>query len=265
LPINSQFTQPQGAAMPNPAVLSTVASELFPRGVVAAELRTPGDASLLYPEEAQSVARAVPKRVGEFAAGRLCARRALAEFGITNFPVRMAADRAPIWPDAMVGSITHTRGCCIAVVGERHRFCALGLDLEVSGDVKPELWRHICVPAEMAWLDSLPEGAQAPAATLMFSAKEAFYKCQYPVTSELLQFGDLSITLPDFHPDNHGLGAFLVTPTRSIAVSARPETRFRGMYRIRDGYVAAAVCFPVEEGSISRTEPKSTRSTPARD
>src|SRR5580698_7785223 len=68
LPINSQFTQPQGAAMPNPAVLSTVVSELFPRGVVAAELRTPGDASLLYPEEAQSVARAVPKRVGEFAA-----------------------------------------------------------------------------------------------------------------------------------------------------------------------------------------------------
>ena len=251
--------------MPNPAVLSTVVSELFPRGVVAAELRTPGDASLLYPEEAQSVARAVPKRVGEFAAGRLCARRALAEFGITNFPVRMAADRAPIWPDAMVGSITHTRGYCVAAVGERRIFSALGLDLEVAGDVKKDLWGHICVPAELSWLASLPVAAQAPAATLMFSAKEAFYKCQYPVTAQLLQFGDLCITLPDFHPDDHGLGAFLVAPTRSIAVSARSETRFRGMYWTRDGYVAAAVCFPVEESSISPPEPESKRSTPARD
>ena len=50
-------------------------------------MRVPGDASLLAPEEAAIVANAVPKRVGEFAAGRLCARRALAELGMSRaFP-----------------------------------------------------------------------------------------------------------------------------------------------------------------------------------
>ena len=96
----------------------------------------PGDASLLYPEEAVSVAKAVPKRVGEFAAGRLCARRALAEFGITGVPLTMAPDRAPVWPESMVGSITHTRGLCAAVVAERRRFASLGIDVEVAGDVE---------------------------------------------------------------------------------------------------------------------------------
>ena len=95
----------------NPATLSATFAGLLPAGVVAAELRTPGDPSLLEPEEALAVANAVPKRVQEFAAGRLCARRALAEFGVVDFPVRAARDRQPIWPEFLVGSITHTRGC----------------------------------------------------------------------------------------------------------------------------------------------------------
>ena len=264
MPINSQFTRPHGIAVPNPAVLSTALSELFPHGIAAAELRTPGDARLLYPEEAQSVVNAVPKRVGEFAAGRLCARRALAEFGISDFPLRMAPDRAPVWPDTMVGSITHTRGRCIAVVAERRRFTSLGLDLEVAGEVKRELWRHICVPAELAWLESLPTAAQASAATLVFSAKEAFYKCQYPVTAERLRFADLCVRLPD--PDAGGwsgmVGAVLLTPTRPLAISACPETRFCGAYRVHEGYVYAGVSFPAAPApATSPTESASKRSS----
>ena len=65
------------------------------------------------------MANAVPKRIQEFADGRLCARRALEEFGVTNFPIRMARDRQPVWPDSLIGSITHTAGLCAAVVAER--------------------------------------------------------------------------------------------------------------------------------------------------
>src|SRR5208282_3247294 len=102
----------------NPAHLSVSLQSLFPAGVVGAELRAPGDASLLLPAEAEFLGRAVPKRVQEFAAGRLCARRALAEFGIVDFPVRTAHDRQPVWPEFLVGSITHTEGYCAAVVAE---------------------------------------------------------------------------------------------------------------------------------------------------
>jgi len=105
----------------NPADLSPTLSRLFLPGVVAADLRGPGDVKLLMPEEARYLGRAVPKRVREFAAGRLCARRALAEFGIVDFAVEVADDRQPVWPASMVGSITHTAGFCAAVAAERNR------------------------------------------------------------------------------------------------------------------------------------------------
>ena len=82
MPIDSQFLGLRDSAAANPATLSATFASLFPSGVVAAELRAPGDASLLWPEEAASVANAVPKRIQEFAAGRLCARRALAAMGV---------------------------------------------------------------------------------------------------------------------------------------------------------------------------------------
>ena len=246
MPINSQFTRPEAPAGPNPAALSPAMSALFPPGIAAAELRQPGDASLLYPEEAVSVQRAVPKRVGEFAAGRLCARRALAEFGITQFALKMAPDRVPVWPDSMVGSITHTLGFGAAVVAERRRFGSLGIDVEAAGGVKRELWRHICVPAESAWLESLPQAAQTSAATLLFSAKEAFYKCQYPVTKERMTFADLCVSLPDSDPGcwDGAVAELIATPTRSLAISAGREPLFHGTYRVQDGRICAGFYLP---------------------
>ena len=82
----------------------------------------------------------MPKRIQEFAAGRLCARRALGEFGRRGFPIPVARDRQPFWPAGVVGSITHTAGLCAAVVAERSRLAALGVDTELGGAVKPELW-----------------------------------------------------------------------------------------------------------------------------
>jgi 4'-phosphopantetheinyl transferase EntD len=252
LPINSQFTRPLAAA-PNPATLSMVLSELFPPGVAAAELRHAGDSSLLHPEEALSVAKAVPKRVGEFAAGRLCARLALAQFGITGFVLKMAPDRAPVWPNSMVGSITHTQGFGAAVVAERRRFGSLGLDVEAAGGVKRELWRHICVPAEADWLESLPEDARACAATLVFSAKEAFYKCQYPLTGERMRFADLCVTLPGSGTGrwDGAVEAVTATPTRPLAVSAGREPRFEGSYRLHEGYICAGFHLPAAGPLIS--------------
>ena len=107
--------------MDNPATLSPALAGLFPPGVVATELRETGDPHLLLPAEARYLGRAVPKRIGEFAAGRLCARRGLAEFGVVDFAVEMAADRQPIWPAALVGSITHTAGFCASVIAERRQ------------------------------------------------------------------------------------------------------------------------------------------------
>ena len=250
MPIDPQFSSVPDSAAANPAVLSATFASLFPLGVVATELRAPGDASLLWPEEAAGVANAVPKRIQEFAAGRLCARRALKEFGITNFPVRVAHDRQPLWPASLTGSITHTAGLCAAVVAERTRMMALGVDTEVAGAAKAELWSTICTPAELAWLDTLPRADQAAAVTLIFSAKEAFYKCQYPLVGEWLNFHDLCIAPLGW---GESQGSFAVQATRPIAFLGRGTASLRAApalqcsYRIHDGFVSAGVCLAVAE------------------
>src|SRR5271169_2601616 len=110
---------PYRGPIENPARLSPSVGSLFRSGALAAELRAPGDPSLLLPAEAQALSKAVLKRVQEFAAGRLCARALLAEFGIHDFPIKVADDRQPVWPETLVGSITHTAGLCAAVVAPR--------------------------------------------------------------------------------------------------------------------------------------------------
>jgi len=239
VPIDTQFSEPPRASAANPAQTSPTIEALFPAGVAAAELRTAGDASLLEPEEASTVARAVQKRVQEFAAGRLCARSALARLGISGFALRAAPDRRPMWPDGLVGSITHTAGFCAVVAGERARFASLGLDTEVAGAVKEELWPSICVEAELRWIESLPRGDRMRAATLAFCAKEAFYKCQYPRTLEWLNFSDLRIAPLEWAAQ----GAFLVEPQRSLAVftAQGSSAGVLARYRFHEEFVSAGV------------------------
>jgi 4'-phosphopantetheinyl transferase EntD len=211
---------------------------LFPDGAAAAELRGVGDASLLMPAEAKCMEGAVQSRIQEFAAGRSCARLALSQFGIHDFPLAVGSDRRPAWPPSMVGSITHTAGLCAAVVGEAARFLGLGVDSEVVGDVKPDLWPAICVPCETAWLRSLPPLERARAAALIFAAKEAFYKCQYPATGEFLGFHDIRIGVPDL---SNAQAGFEVHANRALRIAGSTAFPVHGRHRFHEHFVSAGV------------------------
>jgi 4'-phosphopantetheinyl transferase EntD len=220
------------------AAISRSLGELFPSGALAAESREAGSALLLLPAEAQFLGSAVRNRAQEFAAGRVCARRLLAEFGISNFPIAVAADRQPVWPAGMVGSITHTTGFCAAVVAEKKRVVGLGIDSELAASVKAKLWPAICTPGELQWLQSLPESERGSAATLIFSAKEAFYKCQYPLVGERLKFRDLSV---EPHAWGDQRGAFSVRPNRRIALSAHATLPVPGRFLFHEEFVTTGI------------------------
>jgi 4'-phosphopantetheinyl transferase EntD len=222
----------------NPAHLSARLGTLFPSGAIAAELSAPGNPDLLLPAEALHLGRAVPARVQEFAAGRLCARRALAEFGVADFPIRVADDRQPIWPLSMLGSITHTAGFCAAVVAECARIRALGLDTEAVGDVNEEIWPSIGSPADIAWIASLPAVERAAAVTLIFSAKEAFYKCQYPLVREALGFHDVRVEAVEW---GAARGTFLIHPLRHLAIARHAAPPLLGRYLFHERFVTAGM------------------------
>jgi 4'-phosphopantetheinyl transferase EntD len=231
----------------NPAVLSAGLQSLFPNGARVAELRGPGDPALLYPDEAVHLGRAVLKRVQEFAAGRLCARRVLAEFGIHDFPVKAAEDRQPLWPADLVGSITHTAGFCAVVAAEKSRVAAIGIDSEQAESVTPDLWRGICVQGEIGWLSAIPQTQQAAAATLIFAAKEAFYKCQYPSVGERLGFQDVAVEVRAF---GEARGVFRIHANRILAFARQTPMPIEGHYLFHEQFISAAVA--VSTASLNR-------------
>lgn len=223
-----------------PVELSPALADLFPPGAVAAVLLEPGELAALLPEEALCMKRAVPKRMREFAAGRQCAHRVLAELGITEFAVLMAADRQPLWPPSIVGSITHTHEYCAAVAAERSRLLALGIDAELADSVAEELWPTICRESELMALQRLATGERARAATLVFSAKEAFHKCQYPLTGEWLGFEDVSIDL-EMLGSSHG--EFTVRPQRPLAFARRVPPPWTGSFLVDERFVSTGIGF----------------------
>lgn len=166
---------------------------LFPEGVYATQVYGTVSPTQLYLEEQRYVETAVQKRQSEFAAGRVCARRALTTMGFDEVPLLVDPGRLPLWPKGAIGSISHTDGYCVAVVGLERNFSGIGVDTEVLGRVEPELWQHVFRGEEIERLNLLSESRQMEIATTMFSAKEAFYKCQFATTRAWLGFEDVSV------------------------------------------------------------------------
>lgn len=163
-----------------------------PPGRLAWGVAVSGEAEL-FPEESLAVLRAVPRRRAEFAAGRLAARRAMAKLGAPATEIPAGPDRAPVWPQGIVGSISHSDGLCVAVVGFAHDVEALGVDIEADAPLDPALIPEICLSEE---LETLPEAARPAQARRVFSAKEAAYKAHYPRARRIFGFHALSVDLP---------------------------------------------------------------------
>jgi 4'-phosphopantetheinyl transferase EntD len=208
---------------------------LFTAPVAAAELREAADSALLDPLEASYCTTFAPKRIAEFTGGRLCARHALIELGIDAGPIAIDANRTPRWPDGATGSITHTHGFCGAVVGLTSTIRSVGVDAERVGRVTEDLDHLLFTSEEHGFLTKLDAPARARAATIIFSAKEAFYKCQYTITGKWLDFHDASLRLSD--PDRSS-GTFDVEAAIAHAGLAFP---LRGRFVIEENLVVTGL------------------------
>lgn len=213
---------------------------MFPAGVAAFAAQGPCTADFLFDTERSCIAHAVGSRVHEFVAGRVCARAALMQLGLPPVPILAGPDRAPVWPSGFAGSISHTDGYCVAVAARVKNadrvkgIAALGVDVEQVGRVLPELWPQLMCEEEIVRLQRLSETERAVNASLIFSAKEAFYKAQYALTGGWVDFGDAAVELlvDSFvlHVNNGDLpiarharsfeGRFLVCAERVVTVLA---------------------------------------------
>jgi len=128
----------------------------------------------LYPEEAHHTTNMSPGRRCDFWMGRSAARRALSDLGADPGPVR-ADHRWPTFPPGTVGSVSHSGGVAVAIVGSAMRFRSLGVDLELR-PLDATAARLVLGPGEFSWL-AAGERTCAEA----FSAKEAAFKALDPL------------------------------------------------------------------------------------
>lgn len=190
------------------AIASARIAALFPMPVAAAEMADTTGAPRLSPIEVQQLRDAVPRRRREFAAGRVCARHALAALGATHDSLDRQTDGSPRWPAGFIGSISHTAGLCGAAVSRAGVQLGLGLDMERVAPLEKELLDEICTADERLWLETLSASELEPMAMALFSAKEAFYKCQYPLTGLWLDFRNADLCLlPDGRVELRGVSA----------------------------------------------------------
>jgi 4'-phosphopantetheinyl transferase EntD len=77
----------------------------------------------------------------------------------------------------------------------RDDWAGVGVDVEEATALDPLLVAEICTRSEQRWLGQQPPSERGLMAKLIFSAKEAAYKAQYPISRVVFGFDVLEITI----------------------------------------------------------------------
>lgn len=180
--------------------------------VAAVAVPEPASPAVLYPEEFAAVRDASEKRQGEYAAVRQCARLAFERLGLPPVAIVTGPDRAPRWPDGVVGSFTHTPGCYAAVVALGTYLAGVGVDAEPDAALPDGVGERVLSAAERHRAARLP--GDGPAwDRLTFCAKEAVYKACQPLLGGWLGFDEAEVAV---EPDGT-LQAHLLTRAPEVA------------------------------------------------
>ncbi len=194
----------------------------------------------LHSLEEAAVLMATEARRQEFRAGRAAARAALVKLGLEADPIPVGSDRAPCWPEGVVGSISHCQSVCGAVVARIGAIQSIGLDLEGASPIENSLVTEICTTDDLEESDKFDRGIRHLLPNIVFGAKEAFYKAYYPLTRCFLNFRDVSIEFGE----GERRGSFRIHSLGSHLPLSDEIRHFSGRWRIAQETVLAGVEFP---------------------
>ena len=156
----------------------------------------------LLGDEARLLEGANVARQRELIAGRTVAHVIMFEMGLAEAPVGQNADGSPAWPAGLCGSIAHSHHDIAVAIARLSDVRAVGIDIEDGRDLEgatPDIVSELEI--EGATTHPLASDRQG-AVRILFSMKEALFKCQAPITGN----SNLSFT--------------------AIRLISRPESRF---------------------------------------
>lgn len=217
--------------------VSAFVQSLIGSGVAAVAMDIRHTNGALFPQERAAIARATEARKQEFTAGREAARLAMRRIGTASAEIPMGADRAPVWPKGLIGSLSHSGDICVAIVAQIGPLQSLGVDIELDTPLEDDLLDTICGDREREWLTTQKAEARGKLAKLIFSAKECAYKCQYPLSREMIDFMAFEITLD---VENHCFVAEFSRPVGPFSA----QTRLLGQYGTAFGSIVTTMRLP---------------------
>ena len=228
-------------AMPQPGDVNQHRSALLPHQ--ARQCRLHLDRPL--PPEVELIAipltleRAIPKRQRQFRAGRYCAMKAMEALDprFAAQQVGRAASGAPLWPDGVTGSITHTDDFVSAAVARTTDAIALGIDTEriMSESQARDVGRMVAWPVEVAYARAAGM-TRLEALTLVFSAKESMFKTLHPMVGQFFDFRDVRIVGVDAHA--HTFTARIV---RTLSDRFPAQTLLQGRFEVEVPWVHTGI------------------------
>ena len=136
-----------------------------------------------------------PSRRREFGAGRLCAAHAARRAGASDPVVIGRKQRQPVWPDGLVGSITHSASVAGAACARRTGYRGVGIDIETIARMRLELHATVLTAREADL--AAARAVCSPYAARAFCAKEAGYKAINPTTGQFIGFKEAEIDFDD--------------------------------------------------------------------
>ncbi len=215
---------------------------ILPRSVAVSTARDDAASEDLFPAEEAQIENAVPKRRHEFATARACARAALAELGIAPTAIPSGPKGEPLWPDGVVGSITHCRGYRAAAVARKADLATIGVDAEPNEGLPERLLPDIALPPEREAIGALQRSDPSVCwDRLLFCIKESVYKAWFPLAGRWLGFEDAQIAIDRA---DASFRVRLLVPGPSV--EGRLVDGFEGRWSASGGLLLAAIAMPAE-------------------
>jgi len=111
------------------------------------------------------------------------------------------SENIPGWPPNLCGSITHKNGHVAISTASKSYFHSIGIDTENAVKDISHLQEKICTTTELNLIQSLSKEENVElgsAVALIFSAKEALFKCHFPLGKLMFWFHDAEVEHIDF-------------------------------------------------------------------
>ncbi|WP_374122313.1 4'-phosphopantetheinyl transferase family protein [Variovorax boronicumulans] len=186
--------------------------------------RTPEELRL---DEEALMADATLRRRAEFAAGRDAARQAMVALGLRAVGIGRGAEGEPVFPAGLRGSISHTHARAVALIGLATEYRSVGVDMDDARPLGDEAAAGVTWESEVQRVQrALGVSERAVAQNFAFSAKEAIFKCQFPLTQDAALKAHQARLLATHHPAD---GEMVVAGWRA----ARSTARVLDLMRVR--------------------------------